>query len=285
MTSIVENADLPFRRWSPSLVEELLFRRYIKKEDVTSLLPQSSLSGVGGVASGLSESYDRSAKMLFHYVRNGPLAALAPQNVNTSNSASRPKAGGSSYRMSPVPGEVKRKGTLSATRPQSPSSLSDGQQQRPLQKSADGHVPHGTEQNVTATAIAGNSPQSKEIPSKRIRIEWPADVPTDRHLCSSSRSKVQHLTAQRVAAQERIDPDLIFKQNSELLLHEIFARIPSALQAINEQRNASGDWRQDTFSHEEEEQYKRDCAFFYKGPSQCYLSSGAPTNGIWAPRT
>lgn len=284
MTSIVENTDLPFQRWSPSLVEELLFRRYIKKEDVTSLLPQSSLSGVGGVASGLSESYDRSAKMLFHYVRNGPLAALAPQNVNTTNSAPRPKAGESSYRMPPGPGEAKRKGNLSASRPLSPSAPCDGQEHRQLQKSADGHFSHGAEQNTTAAAKAGNTPQSKEIPSKRIRIEWPAEIPTDRHLCSSSRSKVQHLTTQRVAAQERIDPDLIFKQNSELLLHEIFANIPSAIQAIKEQRNASGDWRQDTFTHEEEEQYKRDCGFFYKGPSQCYLSSGAPTNGIWVPR-
>lgn len=290
MTSVMENTNLPFRQWSPPLVEELLFRRYIKKEDVTSFLPESPLPGTGGATGSLTDSYDRSAKMLFHYIRNGPLAALAPQNVNTANSIPRGKVAGSSNHLSPAVGEVKRKGTLSSARPPSPLPSSDGLSYRPVQKTAV-RVPSpgavlSSSPSAVAAAAAAPLPSPKPAPSKKIRIEWPPGVPSNHSLHSSRRSNVQHLTAQRIAAQENIDPDLIFKQNpGDLPLHQIFAQFPTALATISENRNASGDWCHDTFSQEEEEQYKRDGAYYYKGPSQCYAQGTDELgNAVWIAR-
>lgn len=286
MASAVDSTNLSFRRWSPSLVEDLLFRRYIKKEDITTLLPQSPFPVAGSVTGSLTESYDRSAKMLFHYVRNGPLAALSPQNVNTANSTPRTKYGGTTYHVPLSVGDTKRKGTLSAARPPSPLPPSDGLQHRQVQKTAV-CLPSPAAELIAAATVAAPLSAAKGMPAKKIRIEWPAEVPSNHSLCSSSRSKVQDLTKRRITAQENIDPDLIFKQNpGDLPLHEIFSAFPTAIAAINESRNASGDWRHDTFTHEEEEQYKKDCAYFYKGPSQCCASAADGSgNVVWVSRT
>lgn len=273
--------------WSPQLVEDLLFRRFIRREEVRPPPPPPAPS-----CNGPTENYDRSTKMLFHYVRNGPLAALAAQNVNTSH------IGGKASSVSPsasTPATSKARSyhhhiplggaaATSATAGRPPSSAIDPSSSgttRPLTSRANTPV-HKT----TATASSSRAPSPSPKPStsaaggltppppaqKRARIEWPSGVPSNKSLCSSSRSKVQHLTAARVAAQENVDPDLIFQQNSgELPLHEIFAAFPNSLKAIKAVRNASGDWRQDTFTPEEEGLYKKELGYRYIGPSQCAM--------------
>lgn len=244
MNSTIE----PSCRWTPQLLEDILFRQYIKNEDISSRLPPPPASAT----SISTENFDKSTKMLFNYVRNGPLAVLAPQNVNTS--VTPVKSSGTS----PKPG-----------RPAAPAptyrvpSAAPTRAQTPVQKSSSrAPSPGGPKSSTSPLPASGGG-------VKRSR-EWPSQVPTNRSLCSSSRSKVQHLTAQRVAAQECVDPDLIFQQNpGDLPLHVIFAGYPSALKAVNATRNASGDWRHDTFTSEEEAQYKRELGYRYIGPSQC----------------
>lgn len=108
--------------------------------------------------------------------------------------------------------------------------------------------------------------------SKRSRIEWPSDVPTNAMLKSKSRSAVAHLTTDRVRAQQTFDPDLIFAQpTSELPLTQIFAEHPKALKSISAIRGLSGDWNDDTFSLEEEMEYKAGAGYQILGPSQCSL--------------
>ncbi|EPY35688.1 chromosomal passenger protein [Strigomonas culicis] len=126
-------------------------------------------------------------------------------------------------------------------------------------------------QNSRAPSLhKGGSSASPIVQRKKQKVEWPSDVPINNALKTNSRSKVAHLTAARVAAQEGVDPDLIFTQNSgELPLHRIFAAFPKALRAIQATRNASGDWRADTFTEEEEQLYKKELKYTTLGPSQC----------------
>lgn len=106
--------------------------------------------------------------------------------------------------------------------------------------------------------------------TKRRLYNWPISVPTDNMLKGTSRSQLQPQTEKRIAAQAEVDPDLIFRQETmtEFPLAQIFAKFPSALKVISQNRGLSGDWRNDTFSAEEEAQYKADMGFTVMGPSQ-----------------
>ncbi|KEG15477.1 putative chromosomal passenger protein [Trypanosoma grayi] len=244
--------------WSSQLVEELLFRQYIKGEDVSMLLPPPPTLSVDLYM----EKYDQCTKMLSSYVRNGPNAALTSQNVNTASKL---------YGATPVKG-------------QNSFSRTANQPQTAVLAAADTRAqvcrtPNGKDMSSAAVdspiPVAPNTAARQGSVSpfaqlRKNRTEWPSSVPTNASLKSTSRSKVAHLTAKRVAAQECVDPDLIFAQNpEELPLHAIFAKYPKALESLAAVRGGSGDWRNDTFTVEEENQYKRELGFVHVGPSQC----------------
>lgn len=241
-----------------------MFRQFIKKEDISHVLPPPPPRP----AATSVENYDRSTKMLFNYVRNGPMSALAAQNVNTAAPPSKP--GGLAVGVSPPksrpPPHVAAEATSARYAPAPAAAAAPGghvRSQTPTQKSSS-RLPSPSRKN-SASPVPSQA-------AKRAKIEWPAHVPTNKALYSTSRSKVQHLTAQRVAAQESVDPDLIFHQNvGDLPLAQIFASCPSALKSVADSRNASGDWRHDTFTREEEAQYKSELGYKYIGPSQSLL--------------
>lgn len=247
--------------WTPRTVEELLFRQYIQDEDVSRLLPPPPKVS----SENFLEKYDQATKILFSYVRNGPVSALASQNVNT---AAGSKYGGSAAVKAFV-------GRTPATKPLPP----------PEPAKAFSRTATPTPPPPTSTAApsamsppksGADSPQAYRL--KRQRVEWPLSVPTNQMLKSNSRSKVAHLTAKRVAAQQGVDPDLIFMQNSgDLPLDTIFAPFPKALRSVAAVRNASGDWRADAFTVEEEDAYKNDLGYTTRGPSQCGYGKWLPS--------
>ncbi|ORC90705.1 putative chromosomal passenger protein [Trypanosoma theileri] len=246
--------------WSSQLVEELLFRQYIKGEDVSMLLPPPPTLS----ADQYLENYDQCTKVLSSYVRNGPTAALSSQNVNTVSRL---------YGATPIKGQS----SFSRTINQSSQNAAVAAAAEPKLQTC--RTPNGKDINASAvdspapvvpnatTRTVNSSPVAH---LRRNKIEWPTSVPTNASLKSSSRSKVAHLTAKRVAAQEGVDPDLVFAQNpEELPLHLIFANYPKALESLSAVRGGSGDWRNDTFTVEEENLYKRELGFVHVGPSQC----------------
>ncbi|KAL7696592.1 chromosomal passenger protein [Lotmaria passim] len=247
--------------WTPRTVEELLFHQYIQDEDVSRLLPPPPKVS----SENFLEKYDQATKILFSYVRNGPVSALASQNVNT---AAGSKYGGSAAVKAFV-------GRTPATKPLPP----------PEPAKAFSRTATPTPPPPTSTAApsamsppksGADSPQAYRL--KRQRVEWPLSVPTNQMLKSNSRSKVAHLTAKRVAAQQGVDPDLIFMQNSgDLPLDAIFAPFPKALRSVAAVRNASGDWRADAFTVEEEDAYKNDLGYTTRGPSQCGYGKWLPS--------
>lgn len=229
--------------WTPDLVEELLFRQFIKNEDVAGMLPPAPQVS----DENYLERFDKATRVLFSYVRNGPVASLASQNVNTIASKH--------YNVTPSKPFLAR--TPAGAKP--PPDPRQARTPTPKMSRA-----------PSATKSGATSPQWK-----RVRIDWPSNVPTNNALKSNSRSKVAPLTAKRVAAQENIDPDLIFAQNpGDLPLNAIFAQYPKSLKSIAAMRNATGDWRTDTFNTEEELLYKRELGFQYVGPSQCSYGKG-----------
>ncbi|KAG5498852.1 hypothetical protein JKF63_03141 [Porcisia hertigi] len=240
--------------WTPDVVEDLLFRQFIKDEDISRQLPPCPQVS----SENFLERYDQATKILFSYVRNGPVSALASQNVNTV-------AAGKNGPVTPIKGFI---GRTPATKPVPPEPM------RLLARTAT-PTPAPTSRAPSVQKVMTNSPQPAK--AKRQRVEWPSDVPTNQLLKSNSRSKVAHLTAKRVAAQQGVDPDLIFAQNfGDLPLNSIFAPYPKALKSVSGLRNASGDWRTDTFTPEEEESYKSDLGYVHCGPSQCAYGKRLP---------
>lgn len=252
--------------WTPKTVEELLFRQFIQDEDVTQLLPPPPKA----TSEGFLEKYDQATKILFSYVRNGPVSALASQNVNTAAG----KYGG----VTPAKAFV---GRTPATRPVPPDTTAKAFSRTasptpPLSQPLPPPSTHASSPAPPAPKSAADSPQANRV--KRPRVEWPLNVPTNAMLKSNSRSKVAHLTAKRVLAQQGVDPDLIFMQNSgDLPLNAIFAPFPKALRNVAAVRNASGDWRADAFTVEEEDAYKSDLGYTTCGPSQCGLGKWLPS--------
>lgn len=244
--------------WTPDVVEDLLFRQFIKDEDVSALLPPTPQVS----SENFLEKYDQATKILFSYVRNGPVSALASRNVNTAAG----KYGGAT----PMKGFV---GRTPATKPVPPAAEAS----RSFARTAT-PTPAPTPSSRAPSAQKGPGSPPPAAKPKRPRVEWPADVPTNQMLKSNSRSKVAHLTAKRVAAQQGVDPDLIFTQNGgDLPLHAIFAPYPKALKSVSAVRNASGDWRADAFTVEEESAYKGDLGYVHCGPSQCAYGKWLPS--------
>lgn len=239
------------RVWSPQLVEELLFQQFIKNQDVNRLLPPPPKT----THEHFLDKYNQSTKILLSYVRNGPVTALSSQNVNTA-------VVGKHYSMTPAKPLLTR--TPSAKPPLEHAPVARTHARSP--------TPKGSRAPSTAKAGSTSPPPAQY---KRAKVEWPAQVPTNNALKSNSRSKIAPLTMKRVAAQESVDPDLIFSQNpGELPINAIFAQYPKALKSVSAVRNASGDWRSDTFTPEEEQMYKADLRFSFFGPSQCTYGKG-----------
>lgn len=249
--------------WTPKTVEDLLFRQFIQDEDVTRLLPPPPKVS----SENFLDKYDQATKILFSYVRNGPVSALASQNVNTAAG----KYGG----VTPMKAFV---GRTPATKPvpsEPTKNFSRTASPVPTQSQTPPPAPP-TSTTPPPSKSTMDSPQAYRV--KRQRVEWPLNVPTNQMLKSNSRSKVAHLTAKRVAAQQGVDPDLIFMQNSgDLPLNAIFAPFPKALRSVAAVRNASGDWRADAFTVEEEDAYKSDLGYTTCGPSQCGYGKWLPS--------
>ncbi|KAG8341463.1 hypothetical protein ERJ75_000737000 [Trypanosoma vivax] len=243
--------------WSPQLVEELLFRQYMKGEDVSKALPPPPPL----TADQYMTEYEQSTKVLFSYLRNGPTVTLAAQNPNNSRlyTAAAPTLKGHTGT------------TRVANQAQSISSVC-GSESKP-------HVPRSPkEAENTPSATQDTTAQGCMAPPEKLvpkRLEWPQDVPTDDMIKSTSLQKRSYIVAKRVAAQETIDPDLIFKQNTEELpLKEIFKKYSDSIKSLGALRGGSGDWRDDSFTEEEEGLYKRELGFVHVGPSQCIYMQG-----------
>ncbi|AAZ12040.1 chromosomal passenger protein [Trypanosoma equiperdum] len=249
--------------WNAKLVEELLFRQYEKGEDVSMLLPPPPALSVDQYL----KEYEQSTKVLFAYVRNGPANALTPQNINNPRMyGGTPTKGSSSMQRTGNQGGA----TCATTSSSSACGVDSKAQMQRHPRGLDGSQSAAPSLPLTAGDAAAGQGSMAPPEHIRKRIEWPATVPTNSALKSNSRSRVANLTTKRVAAQERVDPDLIFMQNpEELPLHTIFAKYPKAVESIAALRGGSGDWREDTFTEEEEILYKRELRYSHMGPSQC----------------
>ncbi|EPY30653.1 chromosomal passenger protein [Angomonas deanei] len=233
--------------WTPQLVEELMFREFIKKEDVSSLLPPAPSCETASYV----DRYEQTTKILYAYIRNGPLTALTSQNVNSSLANKH-------YNFTP---------SKATSRAVPPKTVEVQRTQR---------TPTPKPPSRTASLHKNDTPQSSQpYPrNKRQRVEWPSDVPQNDKLKSNSRSKVAPFTAIRCAAQEGVDPDFLFVQNpGELPLERIFSSYKNALRSVQSVRNASGNWTEDTFSTYEENLYKTEMGYDKNGlgPSQCQM--------------
>jgi hypothetical protein len=289
------------QEWSPVLVEDLLFRRFMKNEDISALIPPTPPCDVDGYL----QLFDQTSKSMSQYVRNGPpVAPFSSHNPNVQQPTFQ--------KSNPV---TPHKGNFQQYTP--PPPLSTAGAKTPMAKSAVS-APFPSEQpaqkpvatlktptvassssNMMRDAVPPPAPQTlSSMPpppspsavlakrdrleagtpkgGKKVRIDWPADVPTNVVLKSKSRSAVAHLTTARVRAQQCFDPDMVFQQpKGELPLHTIFANFPQALKLIAAVRGTSGDWRDDTFTPEEETIYKKEVGIVYFGPSQCIYGTAA----------
>lgn len=272
-------------------MEDLLFRRFMKGEDITASMPPTPHCDVNSYL----RLFDQASKAMNHYVRNGPpvvplsahhpniAASSAPKSAPMtpvksqpqyappppmSNGSSQPpktplaKAGSAPDKAAVVPKTPKSSNINSAT------IMRDAVPPPVAQQQLGSMPPPPSPSSFLAKRdrLEGGTPKG----GKRNRIEWPAEVPTNVMLKSKSRSAVAHLTSERVRAQQCFDPDLVFQQpKGELPLHTIFANFPKALKAIAAIRGSSGDWHDDAFTLEEEVAYKKDVGVVYVGPSQC----------------
>lgn len=236
---------MQLQAWTPDVVEELLFRQYIKNENISSVLPPEPQLPDDNYQS----RYEDATKLLFAYVRSGPATALALQNVNTAGAL-----GGKSGLAATTPAKV-----LSA---RGPGPRAPGETPK-YPAHARSPTPKGA---LTSNTIQKSAPSPRQPSAKRQRVEWPSDVPVNAAL----KNKAANLTSARVMAQSDVDPDLIFQQNAgDLPLETIFANYKNALKSVSAVRNASGNWTTDTFSASEEILYKEESGFRHVGPSQC----------------
>ncbi|CUG91056.1 protein kinase, putative [Bodo saltans] len=280
------------QEWSPTLVEDLLFRRFMKGEDITDSIPPPPQCDVNSY----TKLFDQASRAMQNYVRNGPpVVPLGTQNVNTPAPLSKitaivkPVAVATTTQVFAPPPPL----TFPASIPKTPTpknvSAAQLQQQRTPKAgnaaSMRDVVPPPAPQLISSTVPPPPSPsvvvvakrerfESGTPKGKKLRIEWPSDVPTNVVLKGKSRSAMAPLTTARTKAQECFDPDFIFQQpKGELPLHTIFANFPKALKAIAAIRGSSGDWREDTFTQEEEAVYKQEVGILHVGPSQCVFGS------------
>jgi hypothetical protein len=270
--------------WTPQLVENLLFRQYLKGEDVSGSIPPTPQPSE---INDLMSQYEGSAKMMLAFLKHstpaggGPALPPGPTALVSSTKplGAPPAMRALTPKSSPPPVSAHKPGAvvvpsaavLNALNAVTSSVAAAGgvPPRTPKSKSPtpapDSPVPK--RDRVPGEVSSGSTPKNK---AKKIRVEWPLTVPTNAQLKADKRSAVAHLTTARVKAQDGVDPDLLFAQPlGEFPLQSVFFKFPEALKSIAASRGLSGDWRNDTFTAEEEAQYKRDMMFVHLGPSQC----------------
>jgi hypothetical protein len=241
--------------WSAPRVEELLFRQFMKNDDVSQDVPALPAKP----AHGLYANPNDSVAALIKFAQTTPAAGA----MNLSQKQNL--AGGTPMKPPMTP-------TASTPTPRTPKPLNASK----ANAVAGGPKTPTAKRDRDDVMAAPKTPSSKQAAAgaKRERIEWPAGVPKDSALKSNSRSAVQHLTERRIREQEGIDPDLIFAQEKgDFPLMKVFTAHPKALKKIHQVRGLSGDWSTDTFSVAEEAAYKASMHFTVTGASQAF--SGA----------
>jgi len=241
------------QQWSPQVVDQLLFAQFVKGEDVE--LPPPVANPPPPIM--LSDSL----RALNRYV-NAPSAAKggnAPGTPSRANAPTTPR--------SPM-GGVRRNAPGG---PRTPTAANKGPRPLPVAN------PTGDENSPThSSAVGGVRGRANDMPApakkgprSERRVPWPAHVPTDQQLVGKSRSQLQPTTVKRLMAQEHVDPDWIFAQRSDdFPITKIFGDTPEALKLARAMRDASGDWRADTFTEAEEMAYKDSMGFAPGAPSQ-----------------
>ena len=284
------------QRWTPELVEDFLFRKFDKDGSDTEVayppMPEFNPNSFD-----VLEIPD-CAKHLFKFIETGPApAALASKNTNTATAApGTPMKGHSSFApktpnaaakkpLYPLPKTPKEKEKSKA--PSEAPSQSQKQKVNDSRDTSMSQMSAASEANrkrhrdptVSPTPSAKSTGSNADASAKkkqrpegaipRLDFKWPAHVPTNAELKGESRSKLVPWTLKRIRAQDTVDPDLIFAQpEGDLPLSQIFARFPAAVARCRQARGLSGDWRDDTFTREEERQYKEELGLKHLGPSQ-----------------
>ena len=287
-------SEQPYEKWTPAVLEEVLFRQLMKGEDVSALLPPTP-----AMPSAAFE-HDDAVACMFKFVQQGPTVSQV-----SSKAAGIGFGGGGGYNSQPP---TPAKANLPTSMPSTPTSkppLPTLTKQPPATPPPMQQLPPNT-----ATVAAGAAPKTPKDkrprpdeagsasrpgtpahakgaagPRRRKEIAWPAGLPTDNELKPppvkegqkpvSVRGLLQPLTEKRIAAQDSVDPDLIFKQPAgDFPLQAVFEAHPSALRKISAVRGLSGDWRNDTFTAEAEAKYKEEMGFTMLGPSQAMVAGG-----------
>ena len=275
--------------WSPQLVENLLFRQYMKGEDVSGSIPPTPQPTE---ISDFMAQYEASAKMMLAFVKHVPGSALAPTSSNViaaasskpigSQPAQRAAGAANTAPSTPVPKTPVNKqqggsnvdvksmqaaALVNAVNAVAAAAAGANGALPPRTPKAKSDSPAPKRERPNGEVSANSTPKNK---AKKTRVEWPLTVPTNAQLKADKRSAVAHLTTARVKAQDGVDPDLLFAQPlGEFPLQSVFFKYPEAMKSIAAARGLSGDWRNDTFTIEEEDLYKREMVFAHRGPSQC----------------
>lgn len=285
-------------QWTPKVAEELLFRGVMQNEDITSMVPPPPQVE----RSTLAHQYEmatRPLRQFFSLPLTMPSAETHPTLVSSAAAAktaipsamsSKHVAASASQAMPmPAPNPII---VVSKAAPTTVSNAMFAGAKTPKARelTPPPAVVIAAPAPSTPKAISASTPKSQgaapltpsgkrarsdgvESPrSRKVRIEWPADIPTNAMLKGKPKAQLTEATTHRLAKQQCFDPDLIFKPpRVEFPLSTIFAQHPKAVRMIAAMRGASGDWHDDTFTKEEEDEYKRECGIVYKGESQHHL--------------
>lgn len=289
--------------WTPQLVEDLVARQFIHNQDVSALRPPAPLGARNvNVQQGAATKGHNASIVPFSDATKQYMKFFNQQNVPpvVGSGSPAPTTTTSTPQPQPLTSPSAAKAALNTASPRfqqqpqvynnPPSSRSLSPQTKPLGET---NPPQHQQQQMfpsnnamSAMMLQQQAPQRPDCVSacKNIsaNIQFPAHIPKNsdlmtkpdpndpkKSLCPSSQ-----LTIQRILAQQRVDPDLIFAQPpKEFPLKEIFAAHPSALETIEKSRGESGDWRSDTFSRAEEAMYKREMGYDVIGPYQAYTNN------------
>ena len=237
------------RDWTAQIVEDLLFRQFVKKEDITTLCPPTP-SALSTHKTSAFRDFDEATKILNRYLNTGPKALISATSTHKINSITTPSACSADTQLTPT--------TRGPAKPQ-PRTPKGKENQSELSRAGPGQVPKKLPDSPSPT------PKGK----KRRMERWAQGVPHNSALLSKKHSAVAIPSRVRIQAQDGVDPDLFFEQpRGEFPLLAIFAQHPDILKRITVSRGITGDWRSDTFTSEEEVMYKEEVGLVHIGPSQ-----------------
>lgn len=255
--------------WTPATVEDLIFRQFLKGEDVSSGTPRA-------VEIQKLPEHDASLRSLFKYCDSNSNNAMniVGSNTNGATNNKTPANNGQQQQRSNSRPPQQQNGV--AVPPNSANNNQNRNKSMPRTprtnnnntKNGDG-MPAPTNPTSSNANNNNSSSSTQNNDTRRRRFDWPVSIPNDTQLKGTSRSQLQPYTERRIAAQADVDPDVIFRQEvCEFPLTQIFQKYPGALKLITQARGLSGDWRNDTFTTEEEADYKAQMGFTVIGPSQ-----------------